>query len=276
MAIGIADDPGITRPVRWLQPTEERRAFDILKPLSDSLSLQSPSKAVSTEKCLDAKHILQLASQWNTRHVSKIRVFLRDGSGITNTPAEECRNEPKPVCLCLVANRWEVLCCFQNPAESITETTTSKPRYAEGLVAAAEPTVAVTTSEDPGKKLRTDTNDEVKPVSTQQYETANINEAMIDAVRNTISKLRFPVVNISEAALNMEISRREVLQPSIDALYYDFREVTKDGLVALETIISDVAKDDEYPSDEGHVNRKDADSAAYQAADRDDSESDSD
>lgn len=164
----------MTRPVRWLEPTEERRAFDILKPLSDSLSLQSPCKAVSTEKCLDAKHILQLASQWNTRHVSKIRVFLRDGTGITNTPAEECRNEPKPVCLCLVANRWEVLCCFQNPAESITETTTSKPRHAEGLVAAAEATVAVTTSEDPGKTLRNDTNEEFRSVSTQQYDTANL------------------------------------------------------------------------------------------------------
>lgn len=99
---------------------------------------------------------------------------------------------------------------------------------------------------------------------------------MIDAVRNTISRLRLAVVNVSEAALNMETSRREVLQPSIDALYFDFREVTKDGLVALDAVISDAAKDDDHSSDEGNVGKQDADSAAYQAADRDDSESDSD
>ncbi|THX22601.1 hypothetical protein D6C77_10772 [Aureobasidium pullulans] len=155
LAMGIVHDPGVTRAVRWLGPTKERQAFDILKRLSNILFFP-------TDKCLDAKHIFQLASQWNTRHVSKIRVFLQDGSDFTKSPVEECGNEPKPVLLRLDEKRWEVLCYFQKPAEPIPETTTSKPRYAESLVAAAEPTVAVTTSEDPGKTLRTDTNEEVK------------------------------------------------------------------------------------------------------------------
>lgn len=74
----------------------------------------------------------------------------------------------------------------------------------------------------------------------------------------------------------MDPPRRAAIQPSINALSFDFREITKDGLVALDAVISDAAKDDDHSSDEGIVAKQDADSAAYQAADRDDSESDSD
>ncbi|THV91225.1 hypothetical protein D6D26_09154, partial [Aureobasidium pullulans] len=117
-----------------------------------------------------------------------------------------------------------------------------------------------------------------KPDSTQQAPTAteNTDELDIENLRNVISELALAVTNLSEAAIHMDPPRREAIQPSIDALYFDFRKVTKDGLVALDAVISDAAKDDDHSSDEGNVAKQNADNAAYQAADRDDSESDSD
>ncbi|THX54845.1 hypothetical protein D6D06_05274 [Aureobasidium pullulans] len=222
-------------------------------------------------------HIAQLARHWNTNNRSKILVFVINGSEVTKLPTEAFGKEPKPVLLRLNESRWEAACHFGVLAEQLSGTTKPEPESAENLVKQTVSTVAAT-SERPRGELQDNTNDTAKPDSTQQAPTAteNPDELVVDNIRNAISKLSLAVVNLSEAAMNMNFPRREAIQPSINALYTDLRKVTKDGLVALDAVISDAAKDDDHSSDEGIVAKQDADNAAYQAADRDDSESDSD
>ncbi|THV76315.1 hypothetical protein D6D29_08521 [Aureobasidium pullulans] len=222
-------------------------------------------------------HIAQLARHWNTNDRSKILVFVINVSEVTKLPTKTFGKEPKPVLLRLNESRWEAVCHVDVPAEQLSATTKPEPKHAENTDKNPEST-APATSERPRGELQDNTNDTTKSDSTPQTSTTTEkpDEIVVDNLRNAISKLSLAVTNLSEAAIHMDPPRREAIQPSIDALYFDFRKVTKDGLVALDAVISDAAKDDDHSSDEGNVGKQDAENAAYQVADREDSESDSD
>jgi hypothetical protein len=275
--MGIATDPGVKRAPNWQTLSREKQSFDILKPISNRLIFENTTGKCPITEPVDLDHIIQLARYWNTNYQLNIQVFLKYGAEITHLRTEACGKEPKPVLLRLNESRWEAVCHFGQSAEQFSGTTKPGPKPAENLVKDTVSTVAAT-SEQPRGESQDNTKDTAKPDSTPQISTTikRPDEIVVDNLRNAISKLSLAVANLLEAAIHMDPPRRAAIQPSIDALYFDFREVTKDGLVALDAVISDAAKDDDHSSDEEIVAKQDADNAAYQAADRDDSESDSD
>ena len=275
--MGIATDPGAKRAPNWQTLSREKQSFDILKPISNRLIFENTTGKCPITEPVDLDHIIQLARYWNTNYQLNIQVFLKYGAEITHLRTEACGKEPHPVLLRLNESRWEAVCHFGQSAEQLSGTTKPEPKPAGNLFKNAESTVAAS-SEEPRGELQNNIIDAAKADSTQQAPTTTekADELVVKNLRSAISKLSLAVVNLSEAAIDMNLPRREAIQPSINASYTDFRKVTKDGLVACETVISDAAKDDDHSSDEGIVAEQDADNAAYQAADRDDSESDSD
>ncbi|KEQ81647.1 hypothetical protein M438DRAFT_382992 [Aureobasidium pullulans EXF-150] len=180
-------------------------------------------------------HIAQLARHWNTNNRSKILVFVINVSEVTKLPTKTFGKEPKPVLLRLNESRWEAVCHFDVPAEQLSATTKPEPKHAENTDKNPDST-APATSERPRGELQDNTNDTAKSDSTPQISTTikRPDEIVVDNLRNAISKLALAVTNLSEAAIHMDPPRRAAIQPSIDALYLDFCEVTKDGLVAFQ------------------------------------------
>jgi len=233
--MGIATDPGVKRAPNWQTLSREKQSFDILKPISNRLIFENTTGKCPITEPVDLDHIIQLARYWNTNYQLNIQVFLKYGAEITHLRTETCGKEPHPVLLRLNESRWEAVCHFDVPAEQLSATTKPEPKHAENTDKNPEST-APATSERPRGELQDNTNDTTKSDSTPQTSTTTEkpDEIVVENLRNGIAKLALAVANLSEAAIHMDPPRRAAIQPSIDALYFDFREVTKDGLVAFQ------------------------------------------